>query len=159
MMPMRRRTSSVVIPAAPRAGGLGRSISRARALAGTVPVAVTHAITLLAADGPGPRLHRGRWNGSGAAQITAPDADLVPLVVVAGTGPHARDERIGCLAILEDEARLGTERPGEYHASRTVGAIGVIVRIVEHHDPKAHARVVVRVPGGIVRVRVAVVSP
>src|SRR5438874_1020839 len=138
--------------------GLGRRIRPARTLAGTVPVLVTRVVALIADDGPRPRLHGGRCNDARAAQITTAAPDLVPLIVVGGTRAHARDERFGCLTVLEDEARLGPERPGERHPRRTVGAIGVIVRIVEHHDPKARAGVVVRAPGGIVHVRVAVVA-
>src|SRR5207237_10554343 len=138
--------------------GLGRGIRPACTLAGTVPVLVTRVVALIADAGPRPRLHGGRYNDARAARITTADPDLVPLVVVDGTGAHARDERFGCLTVLEDEARLGPERPGERHPRRTVGAIGVIVWIVEHHDPKAHAGVVVRAPGGIVHVRVAVVA-
>ena len=85
-------------------------------------------------------------------------ADLAPLVVVHGTGADARDERVGGLPVLEDEARLGPERPREHDSRRTVGAIGVIVGIVVHDDPKTHAAVVVRAPGGIVHRRVAVVA-
>src|SRR2546423_2542398 len=118
--------------------GLGRRIRPACTLAGTVPVLVTRVVALIADDGPRPRLHGGRCNDARAAQITTADPDLVPLVVVDGTGAHARDERFGCLTVLEDEARLGPERPGERHPRRTVGAIGVIVWIVEHHDPKSH---------------------
>src|SRR5437764_10774197 len=33
-----------------------------------------------------------------------------------------------------------------------------VVRIVEHHDPEAHAGVVVRAPGRVAHVRVAVVT-
>src|SRR5437660_860231 len=107
---------------------------------------------------PGPRPHLGRWIDARAAQIASTHADLAPPVVVRRTGAHAGDERVGGLTVFEDEARLGPEGPGEHHPCRAIRAIGVVVRIVVHHDPETHAGVVVRAPGGIVHVRVAVVA-
>src|SRR5256884_3881138 len=112
----------------------------------------------IAGDGPRPRLHVGRCNDARAVRIATARADLAPLVVVHGTGGEARDARVGGLAVLEDEAGLGPERPREHDSRRTVGAIGVIVGIVVQDDPKTSAVVVVRAPGGIVHGRVAVVT-
>src|SRR2546423_2074801 len=230
MMPMRRRTSSVVIPAAPRAAGRcrcaatgtgstvssrirryritrgldkrgankltrpamgdigrpGRRERRSSWLAALqlglgpwlVPWRVMLWLHARLAPGwrsltprlcallglgrtahlPGRRLHLGPWNDARAAQISTADADLAPLVVVHGTRAHTRDEGIGCLAVLENEAWLWPERPRKNHPRRAIGAIGVIVWVVEHHDPKADAGVVVRAPMGVAHVRMAVVA-
>src|SRR5947208_4309642 len=139
LLTLRRRGTSAL-------RGLGRGVGLAASLAGTVPVTL---VALIAGDGPRPRLHVGRCNDARAVRIATARADLAPLVVVHGTGADARDERVGGLAVLEDEARLGPERPREHDSRRTVGAIGVIVGIVVHDDPKTHAAVVVRAPGGI----------
>src|SRR5205807_1308985 len=61
-------------------------------------------------------------------------------------------------AVLEDEPRLGTHRPCERGPAAAVVAVGVVVRIVEHDDAKAHARVRVGVPDRPRRIGVAVVA-
>src|SRR5438876_383986 len=184
MIPMRRRTSSAVIAAAPppRAsgccrcaatgtvstassrfkryripGGLREGDRKANApdRGGPRPGALAGSLSVTACGVSAPARPAASPSGRRASARPAPGRALV---VADGTGADARDARVGGLAVLEDEARLEPERPREHHACRTVGAIGVIVRIVVHDDPKTHATVVVRAPGGIVHRRVAVIA-
>src|SRR5437763_662002 len=98
MMPMRRRTSSVVLAAGPPGGegrapwglGWGRRIGAARTRGGTLPVLGTGVVPPSADDGRGPRLDGGRCHAARAAQVTTAHPDLVPLIVVGGTRANAR---------------------------------------------------------------------
>src|SRR5438445_44352 len=104
------------------------------------------------------RTPTGRGNTADAAQVTPAHADPAPAIVVHGPLRHPRDEYVRAAAVLEDEARLGPVRPGEHDMGAAVIAVGVVVRIVEHDDAEAHARVVVDRPQGIAHVGVAIVA-
>src|SRR5213078_30106 len=57
--------------------------------------------------------------------------------------------------LLEDEPRLGSVGAREDYPRAAVVPIRVIVRIIEHHDPKAHAGVIVGAPVRVTHVAVA----
>src|SRR3989454_1165271 len=99
-----------------------------------------------------------RGNDPDAPQVAPAYAALAPAIVVRGPLRHPRDEYVRAAAVLKDEARLGPVRPGEHHAGAAVITIGVVVRVVEHDDAEAHARVVVHRPQGIAHIGVAIVA-
>jgi hypothetical protein len=93
-----------------------------------------------------------------AAQVGA--ANPAAPIVIYRTLPLTSDEAVvaDSAAVLEDEARLGPEGPGEDHAPTTVVPIRVVVGVVEDHDPEPHAGVRIGVPVAIAGVAVAVVT-
>src|SRR2546425_4636296 len=80
-------------------------------------------------------------------------------VVVHRAFTHPRDDPVGAraVAVLEDEPRLGPERPDKYRSCAVI-AVGVVIGIVVHDDAEAHAGVRVGVPRGPPRVRVTIVA-
>ena len=104
------------------------------------------------------RLNVGRRDDARAAQVATTHTHVASAIVVHGPLAHPCDEGIGCLAVLEDEPGLRPVRAREDDPRAAVVPIRVVVRIVEHHDPEAHAGVVVRAPGRVAHVRVAVVT-
>src|SRR2546427_9844815 len=99
-----------------------------------------------------------RWDDPGSAEIPPPDSDVTAPVAGRRPLPHAGYEGLRALAILEDEARLGPQRPREDDPRAAVAAIGGAVRIVEDHDPKAGARVIVGHPEQVSHTGVATVA-
>src|SRR3989449_9582405 len=99
-----------------------------------------------------------RWDDPGSAEIPPPDSHVTAPVAGRRPLPHAGDEGLRALAILEDEARLGPQRPREHDPRAAVVAIGVVVRIVEDDDPEAGAGVIVGNPERISHIAVAVVA-
>src|SRR5213593_31551 len=129
-------------------------------LAATSMAAVVIAVTALVTGArPLPRgPDVGRRNDADTAEIASPYPHPTSPVVVHRALPHAREEVARALSIRKDEAWLGPQRPREHHPRATVVPVGVVVGIVEDHDPEADTGVVVRAPVRIAHVRVAVVA-
>src|SRR5229473_510425 len=128
------------------------------ALVGTT-VAAAIVVPLVFGTGATPGwLNVGRRNDAGAAQVPTAHADVAPAIVVHRPLAHPCDEEIRCLAVLEDEPGLRPVGTREHDPRAAVVPIRVVVRIIEHHDPEAHAGVVVRAPGRVAHVRVAIVA-
>src|SRR5439155_789827 len=104
------------------------------------------------------RLNVGRRDDARAAQVTTAHADVAPAIVVHGSLPHPSNERIRRLPVLEDEPGLRPVRTREDDPRAAVVPIRIVVRIIEHHHPKAHTSVVVGAPGRVTHVGVAVVA-
>jgi len=102
----------------------------------------------------------GRRNDPGAAEVASGDAPA--RVVVDRALALASDEllaaRPAVAPVLKDEAWLGAIGPHEDDAIAAIVAIWVVPGIVVHVHPETHARRVVRVPGRVADVRVAVIA-
>src|SRR6266576_3444038 len=114
---------------------------------------------------PGARAARGGQDSADSpavhadrAEIATPHPHVPPAIVVHRALTDAGDKRVRRLTVPEDEPRFGTVRTREDYARTAVVAVGVIVRIIVHHDAKAYARVVVWAPVRGAHVRVAVVA-
>src|SRR5947199_6943643 len=104
-----------------------------------------------------PRLNVRRGDAA-AAQVTSTHPHVAPAVVGHRALWDARHEEAGTLPVLEDEARRRPQWPRKDHARAAVVPVGVVVRIVEQHDPETDAGVVVRAPVWIAHVAVAIVA-
>ena len=124
----------------------------------TAATAVVVVPLVFGAGAPPGRLNVRRRDDARAAQVSTPHADVAPAIVVYGPLAHPRNEGIRRLAVLEDEPGLRPVRTREDDPRAAVILIRVVVRIIEDHDPKAHAGVVVGAPGRVAHVRVAVVA-
>src|SRR5690242_2091115 len=60
------------------------------------------------------------------------------------------------VAILEDEPRFGAVGPGKDDARAPVIAVGVVVGVVEYHDPEADAGIRIRIPRRVTGIAVTV---
>src|SRR6266853_1250860 len=136
------------------------ALARPIALIGLVePTAAAAVVSPVFGAGATPgRLNVGRRDDARATEVTTAHAHVAPAIVVHGPLAHPRDEGVGRLAVLEDEPGLGSVRAREDYPCAAVVPIRVIVRIIEHHDPKAHAGVIVGAPVRVTHVAVAVVA-
>src|SRR2546422_5039770 len=99
-----------------------------------------------------------RRDDARATEVTTAHAHVAPAIVAHGPLAHPRDEDVRRLAVLEDEPGLGSVGAREDYPRAAVVPIRVVVRIIEHHDPKAHAGVIVGAPVRVAHVAVAVVA-
>src|SRR5947199_5543244 len=123
----------------------------------TAAPAVVVSLILGAGATPG-WLNVGRRDDARATEVTTAHAHVAPAIVAHGSPAHPRDEGVRRLAVLEDEPGLGSVGAREDYPRAAVVPIRVIVRIIEHHDPKAHAGVIVGAPVRVAHVAVAVVA-
>src|SRR5207247_1071831 len=94
-------------------------------------------VSLIFGAGATPRwLNVGRRDDARATEVTTVHAHVAPAIVVHGPLAHPRDEDVRRLAVLEDEPGLGSVGAREDYPRAAVVPIRVIVRIIEHHDPK-----------------------
>src|SRR5213596_1856824 len=136
------------------------TLARPIALIGLVgPTAAAAVVSLIFGAGATPGwLNVGRRDDARATEVTTAHAHVAPAIVVHGPLAHPRDEGVRRLAVLEDEPGLGSVGARENYPRAAVVPIRVIVRIIEHHDPKAHAGVIVGAPVRVTHVAVAVVA-
>ena len=136
------------------------TLARPIALVGLVgPTAAAAVVALIFGAGATPGwLNVGRRDDARATEVTTAHAHVAPAIVVHGPLAHPRDEGVRRLAVLEDEPGLGSVGAREDYPRAAVVPIRVIVRIIEHHDPKAHAGVIVGAPVRVTHVAVAVVA-
>src|SRR5438046_7822835 len=117
------------------------------------------AVSLIFGAGATPRwLNLGRRDDARATEVTTAHAHVAPAIVAHGPLAHPRDEGVRRLAVLEDEPGLRSVGAREDYPCAAVVPIRVIVRIIEHHDPKTHAGVIVGAPVRVTHVAVAVVA-
>src|SRR2546430_2198968 len=138
--------------------GLVGSVPMIALVGPTAATAVVVVPLVFGAGAPPGRLNVRRRDDARAAQVSTPHADVAPAIVVYGPLAHPRNEGIRRLAVLENEPGLRPVRTREDDPRAAVVLIRVVVRIIEDHDPKAHAGVVVGAPGRVAHVRVAVVA-
>src|SRR5713101_1391867 len=123
------------------------------------PTAAAAVVSLIFGARPTPGWLNVGWRDDACAtEVTTTHAHVAPPIVVHGPLAHPRDEYVGRLAVLEDEPGLGSVRAREDYPRAAVVPIRVIVRIIEHHDPKAHAGVIVGAPVRVTHVAVAIVA-
>src|SRR2546430_16466424 len=120
--------------------GLVRPIPVVPLVRPTAATTVVVAPLILGARAPPGRLYVGRRDDARATQVTTVHADVTPTIVVHGPFTHPGNECIRRLPVLEDEPGLRPVRTREDGSRAAIGPIRVVVRIIEHHDPKAHAR-------------------
>src|SRR5256884_457209 len=137
--------------------GLVEPIAMLGLVGPTAAPAVVVSLILGAGATPG-WLNVGRRDDARATEVTTAHAHVAPAIVVHGPLAHPRDEDVRCLAVLEDEPGLGSVGAREDYSRAAVVPIRVIVRIIEHHDPKAHTGVIVGAPVRVTHVAVAVVA-
>src|SRR5207249_97133 len=123
------------------------------------PTAAPAVVSLIFGAGATPGwLNFGRRDDARATEVTTAHAHVAPAIVAHGPLAHPRDEGVRRLAVLEDEPGLGSVGAREDYPRAAVVPIRVIVRIIEPHDPKAHAGVIVGAPVRVAHVAVAVVA-
>src|SRR5439155_6771951 len=118
--------------------GLVRTISVIALVWPTTATAIVVVPLLVGARATPGRLNVGGRNDARAAQVTTAYADVAPTVVVHGPLAHPRNECIRRLPVLEDEPGLRPVRTREDDPRAAVVPIRIVVRIIEHHHPKAH---------------------
>src|SRR5206468_3154743 len=157
----RAPAAAVVVTAVAVAVAAAVAIAAAFAVATAVAVmaaAVAVVAAALVARAPvGTPLAR-RWNDVQPPATTAVTGDATPAVVVHGTLTLPRHERAAAVLVLEDETRARPVRPREHDRRAAIRAVGVVERVVVHHDTEPHARIVIRVPRPVAHILVAVIA-
>src|SRR5207249_9004962 len=139
--------------------GLVRPVATIGLVRPVGPTAAAAVVSLILGAGATPGwLNVGRRDDARATEVTTAHAHVAPAIVVHGPLAHPRDEDVRCLAVLEDEPGLGSVGARGDYSRAAVVPIRVIVRIIEHHDPKAHTGVIVGAPVRVTHVAVAVVA-